>query len=170
MDEGTVPKLGENKHGCIWPQFSCNVSYSHVITSCIRGCIQKFPDWRPGARTANGTVSQSSEFCRHNSLYCVVVYFIIDSVQKLLDTRSYEYYKYQYADKRLLLSQYVHRHRNPLTTVFFITVFCVSANPPPYGSRQNVWKHHAELFSFVIRVVCFLTVRLRVFLFLRSAT
>jgi hypothetical protein len=22
----------------------------------IRGCIQKFPDWPPGARTANGTV------------------------------------------------------------------------------------------------------------------
>jgi len=21
-----------------------------------RGCIQKFPDWQPGARTANGTV------------------------------------------------------------------------------------------------------------------
>jgi hypothetical protein len=45
-------------------------------------CIQKFPDWPPGARTANGTalchymqlyrycVSQSSEFCRHNHLCC----------------------------------------------------------------------------------------------------
>jgi hypothetical protein len=22
----------------------------------IRGCIEKFPDWPPGARTANGTV------------------------------------------------------------------------------------------------------------------
>jgi hypothetical protein len=22
----------------------------------VRGCIQKFPDWPPGARTANGTV------------------------------------------------------------------------------------------------------------------
>jgi hypothetical protein len=22
---------------------------------CIRGCVQKFPDWPPGARTANGT-------------------------------------------------------------------------------------------------------------------
>jgi len=47
------------------------------------GCIQKFPDWPPGARTANGTVlchqiqlcryfvSQSSEFCRRNPLCCV---------------------------------------------------------------------------------------------------
>jgi hypothetical protein len=46
----------------------------------IRGCIQKFPDLPPGARTANGTtlcyyvqlyrhfVSQSSEFCRHNTI------------------------------------------------------------------------------------------------------
>jgi hypothetical protein len=24
-------------------------------TEHIRGCIQKFPDWPPGARTANGT-------------------------------------------------------------------------------------------------------------------
>jgi hypothetical protein len=44
--------------------------------------MQKFPDWPPGARTANGTalcpyvqlyryfVSQSSEFCRHNPLCC----------------------------------------------------------------------------------------------------
>jgi hypothetical protein len=48
----------------------------------IKGCIQKFPDWPPGARTANGTalchsvqlyryiVSQSSEFYRHNNLCC----------------------------------------------------------------------------------------------------
>jgi len=44
--------------------------------------IQKFPDWPPGARTANDTAlcnevplyryfeSQSSEFCRHNPLFC----------------------------------------------------------------------------------------------------
>jgi len=48
----------------------------------LRGCIQKFPDWQPGAKTATGRalchqvqlyryfVSQSSEFCRHNPLYC----------------------------------------------------------------------------------------------------
>jgi hypothetical protein len=48
----------------------------------IRGCIQKFPDWPPGARTANGAalchyvqsyhyfVSHCSEFCRHNPLCC----------------------------------------------------------------------------------------------------
>jgi hypothetical protein len=73
----------------------------------IRGCIEKFPNWPPGARTANGTalchkvqlyryfVSQSSEFCRHNPLCCfsasVVVYFVIESVWKLLDTPSYIY-------------------------------------------------------------------------------
>jgi hypothetical protein len=48
----------------------------------IRECNQKFPDWPPGARTANGTalcywvqlyrhfVSQSSEFCSHNLSCC----------------------------------------------------------------------------------------------------
>jgi hypothetical protein len=46
----------------------------------IRGYIQKFPGWPPGARTANGIalchwvqlyryfVTQSSEFCRHSPL------------------------------------------------------------------------------------------------------
>jgi hypothetical protein len=55
----------------------------------MRGCIQKFPDRPPGARTANGTalcdkvqlyryfVSQSSEFCHRNTLCCfsTSVYF-----------------------------------------------------------------------------------------------
>jgi hypothetical protein len=51
----------------------------HIFVNTGR-CIQKFPDWPPGARTANGTalchyvqlyryfVSQSSEFWRHNPL------------------------------------------------------------------------------------------------------
>jgi hypothetical protein len=62
-----------------------SVSIFHILSfvlSNIRGCIQKFPDWPPGARTANVTalchymqlyryfVSQSSEFCRHNPLRC----------------------------------------------------------------------------------------------------
>jgi hypothetical protein len=50
--------------------------------AAVRGCIQKFPDWPPGARTANFTalchwvqlyryfVSQYSEFCRYNPLCC----------------------------------------------------------------------------------------------------
>jgi hypothetical protein len=72
----------------------------------LRVCIQKFPDWPPGARTANGTalchnirfyryfVSHSSEFCRHDSLCCFSwsVYYCClfrhDSVRKLLDIPS----------------------------------------------------------------------------------
>jgi hypothetical protein len=72
----------------------------------IRGCIQKFPDWPPGARTANGTalchyvqlyryfVSHSSEFCHHTlcvasqRVFIVAVYFVIDSLRRLLDTAS----------------------------------------------------------------------------------
>jgi hypothetical protein len=35
-------------------------------------------------------VSQSSEFCRHNPGFIVIViYFVIDSVRKLLDTPLY---------------------------------------------------------------------------------
>jgi hypothetical protein len=78
------------------------------ITKEIRGCIQKFPYWPPGARTANGT-----GLCHRRSciailwvslvsfiaiILCVVsqrlilrvnLYFVIDSVRKLLDTPSY---------------------------------------------------------------------------------
>jgi hypothetical protein len=48
----------------------------------VRGCIQKFPNWPPGARTASGAalchyiqlyryfVSRCSKFCRHNPLSC----------------------------------------------------------------------------------------------------
>jgi hypothetical protein len=72
----------------------------------IGGCIQKFPDWPPTARTAYGTafwhwmqlyryfMGQSSEFCRHNPLKGIAtsnikgkhIYFFIDSVWKLLDS------------------------------------------------------------------------------------
>jgi hypothetical protein len=57
-------------------------AWSYASTHTIGGCIQKFPDWPPGARIANGTalchyvqlyryfVSQSSEFCCHNPLCC----------------------------------------------------------------------------------------------------
>jgi hypothetical protein len=71
----------------VWWFFSalcrCHASLNASVTSLIiRGCIQMFPDWPPGARTANGTalyhkvqlcryfLSQSSEFCRHNPLCC----------------------------------------------------------------------------------------------------
>jgi hypothetical protein len=59
---------------------SAIVCLMYVLKLRVQGCIQKFPDWPPGARTANGTalchsvqlyryfVSQSSEFCRYNPL------------------------------------------------------------------------------------------------------
>jgi len=81
-----------------------------LLGNVVRECIQKFTDWPPGARTANGIalcdyvqlychfVSQSSEFCRHNPLCCfsTSVYlcclFRYDLVRKLLDTPSYLYF------------------------------------------------------------------------------
>jgi hypothetical protein len=54
----------------------------YFYTRYVRERIQKFPDWPPGARTANGTVlchwvqlyryfvSQSNKFCCHNPLCC----------------------------------------------------------------------------------------------------
>jgi len=53
-----------------------------TFVKVLRGRIQTFPDWQPGARTANGTVlchevqlyryslSQCNELCRHNPLCC----------------------------------------------------------------------------------------------------
>jgi uncharacterized membrane protein len=74
------------------------------MKNIVQGCIQKFLDWLPGVRTANGTA-----LCANMQLYhylvnfaaitlcaasqqvviVVSIYFIIDSVQKLLDTLSY---------------------------------------------------------------------------------
>jgi hypothetical protein len=81
------------------------IRYCAVIELEIQVCIQKFPDWPPRARTANGTalchqlqlyhyfVNHSSEFFCHNPLCCfsvsVYCYFVIGSVQKLFDTPSY---------------------------------------------------------------------------------
>jgi hypothetical protein len=66
----------------------CYLQLSRILTlythSNVPASIQKLPDWPPGARTANGTalchqvqlyryfVSQSSEFCRHNPLCCLL--------------------------------------------------------------------------------------------------
>jgi hypothetical protein len=94
---------------CIEIELVLMLEVSKLLTQILgnekRGCVQKFPDWPPGARTANGIalcqyvqlhryfVSQSNEFCRRNPLCCfstsvvvVVVDFVIDSVRKLLDT------------------------------------------------------------------------------------
>jgi hypothetical protein len=68
-----------------WPPSNAKVKNFWAFTSIplyIWECIQKFPDWPPRTRAANGTalchyvqlyhcfVSQSSEFCRHNPLCC----------------------------------------------------------------------------------------------------
>jgi len=62
-----------------------SLSYNIYIpkkSTYLRGCIQKFPEWPPGTKTANGTalryyvqlyryfVSQPIEFCCHNPLCC----------------------------------------------------------------------------------------------------
>jgi len=63
-------------------QFSITGVEFFFIEFYIRGCIQKFPDWSPGARTSYGIVlchyvqlyhyfvSQSSGFWRHKPLCC----------------------------------------------------------------------------------------------------
>jgi hypothetical protein len=67
---------------CIRQLVGIYVKFIACILHLIRRCIQKFPDWPPGARSANGTalfhqvqlyrpfVSQSNEFCCYNPLCC----------------------------------------------------------------------------------------------------
>jgi len=71
----------------------------------LRGCIQKFPDWQPGARTPNGTtlchsaqlyrcfVSRSSEFSSHNRLcgYSTSVYFCCCLLRYRLSPETFGY-------------------------------------------------------------------------------
>jgi hypothetical protein len=63
----------------------------------IRGYMQKFPDWLPLVRTANGTILWVSlvrfaaithRVASQRVFIVVSVYFVIDSVRKLLDIRS----------------------------------------------------------------------------------
>jgi hypothetical protein len=77
------------------------------VAKNIRECIRKFPDCPPGARTGNGTaVTRCSciailwvslvnfaaiTLCvASQQVFVVVVYFVIDSVRKLLDIPSYK--------------------------------------------------------------------------------
>jgi len=39
----------------LFPKYLNFARRIYEISSVIRGCIQKFSDWHPGARTANGT-------------------------------------------------------------------------------------------------------------------
>jgi hypothetical protein len=92
-----------------WDGFQCTYSDYFLVylqpMRHIRRCIQKFPDWPPGARTANDTtcgcvailwVSLVSfaaitlYVAFQRVIVVVVAYFIIDSVRKLLDIPSYE--------------------------------------------------------------------------------
>jgi hypothetical protein len=66
----------------VLPHPPCTSTHKMPTTEPNQSMLQKFPDWPPGARTANGTalchymqlyryfVSQHSEFCRHNPLCC----------------------------------------------------------------------------------------------------
>jgi hypothetical protein len=78
-----------------------------VLLLITQGCIKKFPDWPPGARTANVQPSATTYSCitilwfslvsfaavtlyvaSQPEFIVISVYFVIDSVRKLLDTPS----------------------------------------------------------------------------------
>jgi len=80
-----------------------------------RGCIQKFPDWPPGATAANGIalchwmqlyryfVSQSSEFCRHSPLCCF----------SMSNTKGKRRFRYRHSPETFgytLIYIYIHTH------------------------------------------------------------
>jgi hypothetical protein len=39
----------------IYQTMANDILYSESLPTTTRGCIQKFPDWQPGARIENGT-------------------------------------------------------------------------------------------------------------------
>jgi len=88
---------------CVWICMYVGLCVCVKIKMCIRGCIQKFLDWPPGARIANGTdlchyvqlyrylMWQSSEFCRHNPLcyFSVSVYCCLFCYRLSPETSGY---------------------------------------------------------------------------------
>jgi hypothetical protein len=95
------------KHGNNFTFALMPLSPRRSWSESIRECIQKFPDWPSGARTANGTTTTRCSciailwvnlvsfaaitLCVASQWVFIVhvVYFIIDSVRKILDTPSY---------------------------------------------------------------------------------
>jgi len=95
---------------------------SHDII--IRGCIKKFPDWPPGARTANGTAFCHASWSiailwvsllsfaaialcvasQRMFIFCKRI-FHYDSVRKLLDTASYISHPYNFLDFIILFPE-----------------------------------------------------------------
>jgi hypothetical protein len=77
--------------------------HTHNVLHDLRGFIQQFPNWPPGARTANDTAlchiaiswvslvsfAAITLYVASQRVFVVLVYFIIDSVRKLLDTPLY---------------------------------------------------------------------------------
>jgi hypothetical protein len=110
----------------MWTMNACVRTYIHTH---IRGCIQKFPDWLPGARTANGTalchrvqlyryfMSQSSEFCRHNPLCCfsTSVYCCKHIFSYRLSSETFGYILV-----RPSIHTYTHTHTHTHTCIFTV--------------------------------------------------
>jgi hypothetical protein len=76
-------------------------------------------------------VSQSSEFCRHNTLCCfstsVCCYFVIDSVRKLLDTPSYSI---------CITCIYLH-----LQLFIYVLGHEADHSPPSNSEVKNAWSY-----------------------------
>jgi hypothetical protein len=103
-------------HGCFTPNERDHCTHwiggsVGPTKKCIRGYIQKFPDWTPGATTENGRpitrysciailwVSLASfaaiTLCvASQRVFVVVVYFVSDSVRKFFDIPSYSVLKW----------------------------------------------------------------------------
>jgi hypothetical protein len=110
----------------------------------IRGCIQKFPNWLPGARTANSAalchqvqlyryfVSQSSEFCRHNPscFFSTSVYCCCSSSCLFRYRLSPETFRYT-----LVYSRWLRQNRGSSVSI----VTKLRAGRPGLASRQR-WK------------------------------
>jgi hypothetical protein len=87
----------QNNDCLLWLRFSLNLSvYEGVSKSFWTGRLER------ELQLYRYFVSQSSEFCRHNSLCCFTTsihcferIFRYDSVRKLLDTLSYDFFFYQ---------------------------------------------------------------------------
>jgi hypothetical protein len=100
----------------------------------IRGCIQKFPDWPPGARTANGIalcyqvqlyhyfVSQSSEFCRHNPLCCF----------STSNTKDKHIFRYRFSPET---SEYTLVHQ---VRIMHACLYCIKSKFSSYFQRKSL--------------------------------
>jgi hypothetical protein len=131
----------------------------------IRGCMQKFPDWPPRARTQMVQLSATMCSCiailwvslvssaaiilcvASQRVFIVVVYFVIHSVRKLLDTHTYTY-TYTVTYIHTYIHTHTHTHISMSENYFDIKVIYLLIYINVFQAFLRGWSERCKTFPY----------------------